>query len=45
MGDGYRAILKEGFENRWIDVYQNEGKRGGAYSAGALVHPFVLLNL
>ncbi len=44
MGDGYRAILKEGFENRWIDVYQNEGKRGGAYSAGALVHPFVLLN-
>lgn len=44
MGDGYRAILKEGFENRWIDVYQNEGKRGGAYSAGALVHPYVLLN-
>lgn len=44
MGEGYRAILKEGFENRWIDVYQNEGKRGGAYSAGALVHPFVLLN-
>ena len=44
MGDAYRAILKEGFENRWIDVYQNEGKRGGAYSAGALVHPFVLLN-
>ena len=44
LRDGYRAILKEGFENRWIDVYQNEGKRGGAYSAGALVHPFVLLN-
>ena len=44
LGDEYRAILKEGFENRWIDVYENEGKRGGAYSAGAAVHPFVLLN-
>ena len=44
LGEGYRAILKEGFENRWIDVYQNTGKRSGAYSAGAAVHPFVLLN-
>ncbi len=44
LGEEYRAILKEGFENRWIDVYENEGKRGGAYSAGAMVHPFVLLN-
>ena len=44
LGDGYRAILKEGFENRWIDVYQNTGKRSGAYSAGAAVHPFVLMN-
>ena len=44
MGEAYRAILKEGFENRWIDVYQNEGKRSGAYSAGAKVHPYVLLN-
>ena len=44
LGEGYRAILKEGFENRWIDVYENEGKRAGAYSAGAAVHPFVLLN-
>ncbi len=44
LGDDYRAILKEGFENRWIDVYQNLGKRSGAYSAGAAVHPFVLLN-
>ena len=44
LGDGYRAILKEGFENRWIDVYENQGKRGGAYSAGTKVHPFVLLN-
>ena len=44
LGEDYRAILKEGFENRWIDVYQNEGKRSGAYSAGAAVHPYVLLN-
>ncbi len=44
LGEEYRSILKEGFENRWIDVYENEGKRSGAYSAGAKVHPFVLLN-
>ena len=44
LGDEYRAILKKGFENRWIDVYENVGKRGGAYSAGAAVHPYVLLN-
>ena len=44
MGDGYRKILQEGFDHRWIDVYQNVGKRGGAYSAGALAHPYVLLN-
>ena len=36
---------KEGFENRWIDVYENQGKRSGAYSAGAYgCHPYVLLN-
>jgi len=44
LGDEYRAVLKQGFENRWIDVYENEGKRSGAYSAGARVHPYVLLN-
>ena len=44
LGDDYRKVLKEGFENRWIDVYTNEGKRSGAYSAGAAVHPYVLLN-
>ena len=44
LGETYRAILKEGFDNRWIDVYQNQGKRSGAYSAGAAVHPYVLLN-
>lgn len=44
LGEAYRKILQEGFDNRWIDVYQNEGKRSGAYSAGAKVHPYVLLN-
>jgi len=44
LGDDYRAILKDGFDNRWIDVYENVGKRSGAYSAGAAVHPYVLLN-
>ena len=44
LGDDYRKILKEGFDNRWIDVYENAGKRSGAYSAGARVHPFVLMN-
>lgn len=44
MGDEYLSVLKEGFENRWIDVYENVGKTSGAYSAGARVHPYVLLN-
>ncbi len=44
LGEEYRKVLKEGFDNRWIDVYENEGKRSGAYSAGAAVHPYVLLN-
>ena len=44
MGERYGKILQEGFNNRWIDVYENTGKRSGAYSAGARVHPYVLLN-
>lgn len=44
MGESYLKIIREGFENRWIDVYENEGKTSGAYSAGARVHPYVLLN-
>ena len=44
MGEKYRAIIREGFDNRWIDVRENVGKRSGAYSAGALCHPYVLLN-
>ena len=45
LGEDYVALLKEGFDHRWIDVYENEGKRGGAYSSGnARPHPYVLLN-
>ncbi len=45
LGDDYRSILKEGFDNGWIDVYENEGKRTGAYSWGPYgTHPYVLLN-
>ena len=44
LGEEYRKVIKHAFANRWIDVFPNEGKRSGAYSAGADVHPFVLLN-
>ena len=45
LGKEYLSILEEGFTHRWIDVYENPGKRSGAYSAGVYaVHPFVLLN-
>jgi oligoendopeptidase F len=44
MGEDYRNIIREGFDHRWIDVRENVGKRSGAYSAGALCHPYVLLN-
>ena len=45
LGEDYTDLLKEGFNNRWIDVYENEGKRGGAYSSGnSRPHPYVLLN-
>lgn len=44
LGGEYTAVLREGFDSRWIDIYENRGKRSGAYSAGHLVHPYVLLN-
>ena len=45
LGDDYIKVLKEAYDNRWIDVVENEGKRGGAYSSGVYgVHPYVLLN-
>lgn len=45
MGEEYLHLLKEGFDHGWIDVYENQGKRTGAYSWGAYgTHPYVLLN-
>lgn len=44
LGETYLDLLRQGFAGGWIDVYENEGKRSGAYSAGARVHPYVLLN-
>ena len=45
LGEDYLEIVKEAYANRWIDVVENEGKRGGAYSSGVYgVHPYMLLN-
>ena len=45
LGKDYTDLLKEGFDHRWIDVRENVGKRGGAYSTGSgKPHPYVLLN-
>ena len=45
LGEDYLELLKKGFNEGWIDVYENEGKRSGAYSWGAYgTHPYVLLN-
>lgn len=45
LGEDYQALLQESFDSRWIDIYENEGKRTGAYSWGAYgTHPYVLLN-
>ncbi len=45
LGDDYVNLLREGFTNRWIDVYENKGKQGGAYSDTAYgCHPYMLLN-
>src|SRR5699024_1428150 len=45
LGQDYVDIVKEGFENRWIDVVENKGKRSGAYSSGTYgTNPFILMN-
>ncbi|MEN8192653.1 MAG: oligoendopeptidase F [Bacteroidota bacterium] len=46
LGDEYINVLKEAFNNRWIDYYPNPGKRSGAYSSGSAydVHPYILMN-
>lgn len=45
LGEEYAQVLASSFEGRWIDIYENVGKRSGAYSTGCYdVHPFMLLN-
>ena len=45
LGPEYQARMREGFASRWIDVYENDGKRSGAYSAPVYgTHPYMLLN-
>jgi len=45
LGDDYLAKVHEAFNGRWIDVYENQGKRSGAYSAPVYgSHPYMLLN-
>jgi oligoendopeptidase F len=45
LGDDYHSRLAEGFESRWVDVFENEGKRSGAYSGGTYdTQPFILMN-
>lgn len=45
LGPDFQARMREGFAGRWIDVYENEGKRSGAYSAPVYgTHPYMLLN-
>ncbi len=45
MGEEYAELLRSARRNRWMDVYETENKRSGAYSMGVYgVHPFVLLN-
>jgi len=45
FGKEYQDILNEALTTRWIDIYENEGKRSGAYSGGSyLSSPYILLN-
>lgn len=45
LGEEYTALLKKGMEERWIDVYENKGKKNGAYSWGCYdSHPYILMN-
>jgi len=45
LGEDYISTLQQGFQQRWIDVYETPGKTSGAYSSGAYgTQPFILLN-
>lgn len=45
LGKEYTDVIQQAFNNRWIDVVENRGKRSGAYSSGAYgTNPFILMN-
>ncbi|MCG1004105.1 MULTISPECIES: oligoendopeptidase F [Halobacterium] len=45
LGEDYQNRVAEGLESRWVDVYENRGKRSGAYSGGTYdTQPFILMN-
>ncbi|AXH98514.1 oligoendopeptidase F [Sporosarcina sp. PTS2304] len=45
LGEDYTSIVKEGLDNRWVDVRENKGKRSGAYSSGSYgTNPYILMN-
>ncbi|MCC3143854.1 oligoendopeptidase F [Halanaerobium sp. Z-7514] len=45
LGEDYVSVVEQAFNSGWIDVYENKGKRSGAYSSGCYgVHPFILMN-
>lgn len=45
LGDDYVSQIKKGYESGWVDVYENDGKRSGAFSWGAYgTHPYIFLN-
>ncbi len=45
LGEGYQKLLDKAYSENWMDVYENKGKRSGAFSCGVFgVHPYVLLN-
>ncbi|KAA1042594.1 oligoendopeptidase F [Macrococcus equipercicus] len=45
MDEEYTEVIEEGFNNRWVDVYENKGKRSGAYSSGTYgTNPYILMN-
>lgn len=45
LGDEYLSIIQKAFDEKWIDVYENEGKKGGAYSWGSYdSHPYILMS-
>lgn len=45
LGEAYQERMAEGLDDRWVDVYENRGKRSGAYSAGTYdTQPFIMMN-